>query len=146
MQSKAQEILRKISYIEAELEVQKQILVSIPSDKKADIEEVIRKIAKFKEEIETLRRKLQQESPREYDTILALEKSIADFQRIIAEKKLCSIESLSTNPDCSIHLQSGNTIACFVKACDEQGNWTIITTAGEIRNISHGEVACQDEQ
>lgn len=146
MQSKAQDILKKISYIEAEVEIQKQILVSIPSDQKADIEEVIRKIAKFKDEIETLRQAMQKESPEEYDTILAIEKSIEDFKKITAEKNLSSIESLTTNPNCSIHLKNGNTIACLVKACDEQGNWTIITTTGEIRTISHRDVASQDEQ
>ncbi|MFN2355090.1 MAG: hypothetical protein ABR512_11270 [Desulfopila sp.] len=146
MHSKAQDILRKISYIEADLEIQKQILVSIPSDKKTEIEEVIGKIAKFKKEIETLRQTLQQESPQHYDTVRAIEQSIADFQKIIAKKKISSIESLSTNPNCSIHLQGGDTIACLVKACDEQGNWTIVTSTGEIRTISHREVTCQDEQ
>ncbi len=54
-----QDLLKKINYIEADIEIQKQILFSIPSDQEPEMEKTITGIAAKKEEIEILRQQIK---------------------------------------------------------------------------------------
>lgn len=140
MKHSVQNLLKKINYIEAEVEIQKQILFSIPSDNKEDIEEVIQKIADAKDEIAKLREEIAAISPEEYEKMLKIEQASLAFQKIAADKKFTSIESMSTEEQCSILLKDGKELPCLIKATDAAGNWTVITLDGEICHFSHEEI------
>ena len=73
MSSRTKEILQKINFIEADMELHKQILVSIPSDNKAQMEEIIEKISDLKKQINDLRQEIKKTDKDEYDKIIAIE-------------------------------------------------------------------------
>lgn len=141
MNNAVQNILRKIQYIEAEIEIQKQILHTTLGQEEAEIREVIQKIADSKEEINRLRLEIEEISPQEHHRIQALEKAVATFTTITSENSFTIVENMATNPNCSITYQTGETCPCLVKASDKSGNWVIITPEGEIRRINNRELA-----
>ena len=141
MKNSVQHLLKKINYIEAEVEIQKQILFSIPSDNKKDIEEVIQKIAYAKDEIVKLRREIEAISPDEFQKILKIEEAAAAFKKLVAEKKFTSVENMSTEGQCSIQLKDGNEVPCLIKASDETGNLTVITLDGDVCHFTSEEIA-----
>jgi len=134
-------LLKKINYIEADVEIHKQILFSIPSAQKAEIERTITLIAAKKKEIEALRQELQKQDPAEHDRILLLEKAIADFKRIGRDRPFQVIIDRKAGEECSLAVQGGDRIECLIKACDKDGNWTIITINGEIVQFQAADVA-----
>lgn len=135
-----QHLLKKINYIEAEVEIQKQILFSIPSDNAKEMERIVTKISEAKEEIDGLRAQIKASSPKEYQRILKIEQAVTKFKELATDKKFEAVENMTTDQSCSIKLVGGREIPCLVKACDEEGNWTIITTEGDIRMITSEEV------
>ncbi len=74
MHPQAENLLKKISYIETDMELHKQILVTIPSDRKDDMEQVMHTIASRKQEIRDLRREIKRLDPIAYDRIIAIER------------------------------------------------------------------------
>ena len=141
MKNAVQRILRKIQYIEVDIEIQKQILHTTPGQEEGEIRDVIQKIADSKEEINRLRFQIEEISPQEYQQIQALEKAAATFNSITSQDSFTIVESMSTNPNCSITYRTGNTCPCLVKASDKSGNWVIITPEGEIRHLKSQELA-----
>ena len=141
MNNSVQNLLRKINFIEAEVEIQKQILFSIPTDQKQEMERTIKKIAEAKSEIEQLRAQIARTSPSEYAQILKFEEATVKFKAISAEKKFQKIENMTTEEKCTLHLINGTELPCLIKAIDEDGNWTVITMEGEIRHFDKKEVA-----
>jgi MoaA/NifB/PqqE/SkfB family radical SAM enzyme len=140
MKSSVQNLLKKINYIEAEVEIQKQILFSIPSGNEKDIEEVIEKIAHAKDEIVKLRKEIEAISPEEYQRIVKIEEASETFKKIAAEEKFTTVASMSTEEACSILLNNGKELPCLIKAKDEGGNWTVITLDGDIRQFGCDQV------
>jgi hypothetical protein len=140
MQNTIQKILRKIQYIEADIEIQKQILHSTPGQDETEIRNVIQKIADSKEEIKRLRLDIEQLSPQEHQRIQALENAVATFSTFIAENSFTIVDSMSTNPNCNLTCQTGEICPCLVKASDKSGNWVIITPEGEIRRFTNQEL------
>jgi hypothetical protein len=138
---KTEALLKKINYIEADVEIQKQILFSIPSAQKADMEKTISLIAARKKEIELLRQELREHDPTEYDQILIFENAVTEFKKIAAEIPFRSIVNRNVHEECALALQSGDQVECLIKACDNKGNWTIITLNGEIRQFTAADVA-----
>jgi hypothetical protein len=136
MNQRVQDLLKKITYIEADIEIQKQILFSIPSDKQQEMEHVIKVIAAKKNEISTLRSELQSVSPEEHQNIVTLENAVTAFKKIASEKKFKSITIMNLNEECCLHLRNQPKIHCLVKACDENGGWTIISIDGMIQHFS----------
>ena len=139
--TKIQDLLRKINFIEADIEIQKQILFSIPSEQQEDMEKTIGIIAAKKNEITVLRQQIQQIDPEEHQRIVVFENAIADFKKLAGEKSFQHIASSNINEECVLLLHDDNTIECLVKACDEEGNWTVITPEGKVRHFSKTEVA-----
>jgi hypothetical protein len=74
--SKTEALLKKINYIEADVEIQKQILFSIPSNQKTEMEKTITLIAARKEEIEVLRQELKELYQYEFYRIVVFEKAV----------------------------------------------------------------------
>jgi hypothetical protein len=140
MNQRVQDLLKKITYIEADIEIQKQILFSIPLDKQKEMEQVITVIATKKNEIKALRLELQSISPEEHQNIMTLENAVAAFKKIASEKKFTSIDIMKINEEFCLHLKNQPKIHCLVKACDEEGGWTIISIDGVIQHFSKVDV------
>jgi len=136
-----QDLLKRINYLEAEIELQKQILFSRPSQKKDEIEEALQTIADKKNEIIKLRDQIKEIDPQEYDQILLFEKAVEDFRELAAKRNYQSIVGRNVGEGCSLELTNGTTIECLIKACDQDSNWTIITMQGKIHNYPAADVA-----
>ncbi|TKB23129.1 hypothetical protein FCL47_23795 [Desulfopila sp. IMCC35006] len=132
---KTEALLKKINYIEADVEIQKQILFSIPSDRQAEIEATITLIAARKKEIEVLRQELKKNDPEEFARIVRFENALAEFRKIAQNTPFQSIINRNVNEDCSLALKSGVTVECLIKACDHDGTWTLITLEGDIQQF-----------
>ena len=141
MLNTAQDILKKINYIEVDMDIQKQILFSIPSADTGEIEKTMNVIAGKKEEINKLRKELQAVAPKEYERILIFEKASLEFRALAAEKKFKEITSFDGTTPCDLSLKGGEIVNCIVKAMDAAGNWTIMTLEGEIKTFAADEVA-----
>lgn len=140
-QEQVHDILRKISYIEADIEIQKQILYSIPSDQQQEMEKTIALIAKRKQEIDVLRQQIKAVDPEEYERIMVLEKAAEQFRKLAQEKTFEEVVSRQPGTDCAITLTQGEVIECIVKARENTGDWTVITLEGEVRSIPASMVA-----
>lgn len=136
-----QDLLKKINYIEVDVEIQKQILFSIPSDQTDEIEKTIKIIAEKTKEIESLREEIKAQDPEEYDRIMIFEKAINSFKELAATTQFESIVSREMGGECTLRLKDTNPIECLIKANDSEGNWTIITLEGEIKQYPKNQVS-----
>jgi len=141
MSNTAQDILRKINYIEVDMDIQKQILVSIPSTEKQEMEKVLKVIAGQKEEINALRQEIKAAAPEEYERILIFEKSAQEFKALAAEKQFKEISAFDGTTPCIISLKDGTKMDCLVKAQDDSGDWTAMTLDGSIQTFPADTVA-----
>ena len=141
MGNTAQDILRKINYIEADMNIQKQILFSIPSADKEEMEKVVKIIAGQKEEINVLRQEMRVAAPEEYERILVFEKAGQEFKSLAAEKQFKEISTFDGGKPCTISLKDGTKVDCLVKAQDDAGDWTAMTLDGTIQTFSADTVA-----
>ncbi len=146
MSTSAQDLLKKINYIEADIEIHKQILFSIPSDNRQEIDKILKVIAGKKEEINQLRQEIKKIDPEEDRRITVFETAVNDFKKIASETKFQSIVSRNVDEACSLSLTNKSELECLVKACDENGDWTIITLEGEIKYFGKDAVAEEQEQ
>jgi biotin-(acetyl-CoA carboxylase) ligase len=140
MGQKVQDILKKINYIEADMEIQKQILFSIPSADTDEMEKTLKIIADKKAMIADLREQIKAIDPEEFNRILVFEKASEQFRQLTTEKKFVEITTLNEEEQCSIQPKVGKIIDCIVKATDEAGNFTVITLDGEIVELSKEDV------
>ena len=136
-------ILKKINYLEAQLEIQKQILFSLPSASREEIENTIHTIAARKNDIENLRQQINEQSPEEFARIVAFEEASARFMSIGAEKKFTAVFHRHVGQECDLRLVDGTIIDCLVKARDEKGDWTIMTVDGEVVQFTCDQVLDQ---
>lgn len=126
-------LLQKINLIEADMELHKQILHSIPAEEKDQMEAVIRKIADQKLQIDELRLAIKREDEEEYNKILAIEAAAKAFQQIAADKKFIQVQTLNETGECYILLNDDTRIDCLVAAKEENGNWTVLTLDGQTK-------------
>jgi hypothetical protein len=140
MNQRVQDLLKKITYIEADIEIQKQILFSIPSTDRKEMEQIVAVIASHKEEIKNLRQKLKEISPEDHQHIMALEAAVAEFKKIASQKKFTRVDVMQVGEDCCLQLKNQPNIPCLVKARAENGGWTIITMDGQVRDFSPADV------
>jgi hypothetical protein len=138
MSSKVKTLLQQINFIEADMELHKQILVTIPSDNKQEIEKIINKISRQKKEINDLKLMIKKTSPDEYKKIVALEKATEAFKNLSKDKQFISVDTLNETGECFITLNNGIKIDCLVKAKENNGNWTILTIDGETKEYPGG--------
>jgi hypothetical protein len=136
-----QDILRKINFIEADIEIQKQILFSIPSDQKEEMEKTVQLIADKTTEIKKLREEIKSIDPEQYEQIMVFENAIQAFKKLASENKFQAIINRNVGEDCSLALHNGKSAECLIKACDSDENWTIITLEGQIEQFSKAEVS-----
>ncbi|SLM29044.1 conserved hypothetical protein [Desulfamplus magnetovallimortis] len=135
-----QDILKKINYIEADMEIHRQIIFSIPSDNKQEIENTLRLISQKKDQVAKLRTQIKEIDPEEFERIVRFEEASAKFKKLASEKKFKEIIALSESQECILKLKNNDSLPCLVKAKDESGEWTVLTFDGEIRTYSGDEV------
>jgi len=140
MSTTSQDLLKKINYIEADIEIHKQILFSIPSDNRQEIEKTIKTIAEKKEAIVRLRQEIKKIDPEEDKWITIFENAVNDFKKISSKKKFQFIASMNVDEKCSLLLADKSEIPCLIKACEENGDWTIITLEGKISHFKKDHV------
>ncbi len=136
--AKIKELLLKINFIETDMEMQKQILFSIPSDHKEEIETLVNKIADLKQQILDLRQAIKKIDKNEYDKIIAIENGTKKFQELSRDKNYIQVKTLNESGECSIALNDGTCIDCLVTAIEENGNWTVLTLDGKAKEYPHG--------
>ena len=141
MSNAAQDILRKINYIEADMNLHKQILFSIPTAEKQEMEKVLKIIAEKKQEIDRLREEMKTVAPEEYEKILIFEKAAQEFKALAAEKKFKEVTSFDGSTPCTISLKDGTVVECLVKAQDDAGDWTALTFEGATLTFSADTIA-----
>lgn len=137
MQPRVETLLKKISFIETDMELHKQILVTIPSDQKEDLEQVMQTIADRKQEIQDLRREIKQLDPAAYDRIIAIEKGTENFKAMAQNKQFDRVDTPDESGTCKVTLIDGTDVDCLVAARDENGDWMVLTLEGEIKQLPH---------
>jgi Na+-transporting NADH:ubiquinone oxidoreductase subunit NqrC len=139
--STVQNLLKKINYIETDLDIHRQILLAIPSANIKEMEDTIKLIAEKQAEIKRLLEQIKALDPGEYDRILAFEQATSTFRRLAQEKNFVAIGARSNDQECSLELLDGTSVDCLIKACDTNGDWTIIDPKGELRTYVKSLVA-----
>lgn len=138
MSAKIKEILQKINFIEADMELHKQILVSIPADNKTEMETIISKILDQKKQINDLRQQIKKLDEDEYNKIITIEKAAETFRQISKDKKYIEVNTLNESGVCFITFNDGTRLDCLVTAKEENGNWTVLTLEGETKEYPGG--------
>jgi PIN domain nuclease of toxin-antitoxin system len=138
MKERVRALLSKISYIETDMELQKQILSSIPSNQTEEMETMVARIAEMKQQIIDLRRQIQETDQEEFNRIVAMEQAAERFKSLAKEKKFVQIHSTDDQGLCAITLNDGSRLECLVTAQDESGNWTVLTLDGQIKEYPGG--------
>ena len=126
-------LLQKINFIETDMDLHKQILLSISPKDTDQMEAVIRKIADQKRQIEQLRDNIKMVDEQEYNKIIAIEAATKTFQQMAANKKFVLVNTLNETGECFIILNDGTCIDCLVAAKEENGSWTVLTLEGQVR-------------
>ncbi len=140
MKEKVKSILQKINFIETDMEFQKQILFTIPKENEEEMTEVVQKISELKEKIDLLKESINEIDPEEYQKIIQIEKSAADFKKATMDRKLVDVKTLNNDGECSLTLKDGKVHECLVTAKDESGDWVILTIDGKTIEIPGGDV------
>lgn len=128
-------LLQKINFVEADMELHKQILFSIPSENKAEMEKVVNTIADLKRQISDLRDQIKETDEDEYNKIIAIEQAAEKFRHISRDKKFIQVNTLNQDRQCFITFNDGTRQDCLVAAKEENGNWTVLTLEGETKEF-----------
>lgn len=138
IKDRIKELLQRINFIEADMDIQKQILAAIPLKNQKDMEAVIRKIAALKQQIHGLRLDIKNTDEAEYNRIIAIEEAAETFRRISRDKRFVFVNTLNETGACFITMIDGTRLDCLVAAKEENGNWTVLTLDGETREYPGG--------
>jgi hypothetical protein len=138
IKDKIKELLQRINFIEADMDIQKQILAAIPLQDQKDMEAVIRKIAALKQQIHGLRLDIKNTDEAEYNRIIAIEEAAETFRRISRDKQFVFVNTLNETGVCFITMIDGTRLDCLVAAKEENGNWTVLTLDGETKEYPGG--------
>lgn len=138
--SRFEQILKKINFIEADMEIQRQILASIPSDKPEDMEAVIRTLAEQKNQIQDLREQLKEADAAEYQRIIDFEAAAETFKALVEGRTVVSLSSRGETGHCCLELSDKTVLECLVKAREKNGNWIILTIHGDVKEIQAEDV------
>ena len=136
MSARVKGLLQKINFIETDMELHKQILVSVPPDNREEMKTIIQKIAGFKQQINDLRQQIKKIDENEYNRIIAIEKAADTFREMAGDKKFIEVNTLNESGTCFITLNDGTKLDCLVAAKEENGDWTVLTLEGETREYS----------
>ena len=140
MSEKVEQVLQKIHFIERDIELHKNILVTIPEDQQEEMEKVIREIVRMNERVDELKRSIAELDPAVHAHILKLEEGTRKFQELAATKNFQQVVTLDQSGECRVDLVDGTQVECLVKALDDRGGWTGLTHDGEVMEFSAAEV------
>jgi hypothetical protein len=140
MHSHVENLLKKISYIETDMELHKHILFSIPSDQKAEMEKVMQTISEQKQQIQDLRREIKRLDPDAFDRIIAIEQGTEMFKTLAQDKQFERVDTPDDSGACKITLSDGTDVDCLVAAREKNGDWMILTRDGEVKQFPKGRV------
>jgi hypothetical protein len=140
MHSHVENLLKKISFIETDMELHKHILFSIPSDQKAEMEKVMQTISEQKQQIQDLRREIKRLDPDAFDRIIAIEKGTEMFRTLAQDKQFERVDTPDDSNACKITLSDGTDVDCLVAAREKNGDWMILTRDGEVKQFPKGRV------
>jgi hypothetical protein len=138
MHAQVETILKKISCIEMDMELHKQILFSIPADQKHEMEKVIQTIAAQKQQVQDLRKEIKRLDESAYTRILAIEKGTETFRTLARDRQFVRVDTPDENGTCNIILEDDTCVDCLVAAREDNGNWMILTREGEVRQFPKG--------
>ena len=141
MDAKVEQLLQTITFVERDIELHKNILASVPASQPQELEKVIAEIARLKQRAEELKQEVAACDPQVHAQITCLQQATKAFQEIAARKNFDQVITLDHHRECYIDLADGTRVECLVKACDEAGDWTVITLEGETREYSQAVVA-----
>jgi hypothetical protein len=140
MHPHVENVLKKISLVEMDMELHKQILFSIPSDQEDQMEQVIKTIAEHKQQIQELRGEIKRLDPTAYDRIIAIEKGTETFKTMAQNRQFDRVDTPDDSGNCKITLIDGTEVDCLVAAREENGDWMILSRDGEVKQFPHGRV------
>ena len=138
MKDRVKGLLQQINFIETDVEIQKQILFSIPEGDRVEMEKVLTVIAAHKAQIKELRSRIEQVDPEEYQKIVMIEQATETFRTLSENKKWVEVNTLNETGQCVLTLNDGTCIECLVSAKDDEGNWTVLTLDGETKQYPGG--------
>lgn len=138
MSATVEDLIKKINYIEMDMDLHKQILHAIPSDETDEMEKVLGVIADQKKQIQALRDQIKATDPAAHDRIVAIENGTRDFKALAQGKKFTRVDTPDEQGTCFITLTDGTRLDCLVAAQEEGGNWTVLTLEGEIKTYPQG--------
>ena len=140
MSARLHAVYQKIHFIERDIELHKQILATIPSGNRADIEEVIGKIAAMKRQLAELKESIAVIDPEEYQRLQKLDGEAARFKELAGQTELKEIYTLDQYRVCALRLADGSEVDCLVAARRQDDGWLVLTLAGECRELAATEV------
>ncbi len=140
MNDSVEQLLQKITFVERDIELHKNILATIPATRQEDMEKVIKDIARLTHRAEELKRAVAERDPQVHAHITRLEKATEKFQELAAGKTFEQIITLDHHHECAVELVDGTRIECLIKARDAAGDWTILTLDGETREYRGADV------
>ena len=129
-------VYQKIHFIERDIELHKQILATIASGNRADMEETIGKIAAMKRQLTELKESIAAIDPEEYQKLQKLEAESARFKELAGQTPLKEIYTLDQYRVCALQLTDGSEVDCLVAALCEDNGWLVLTLAGECRELT----------
>lgn len=127
MGNQVKTFLQKINFIETDIELHRQILFFIPSDRKEEMEKTLTLIAGMKEQIQDLRQRIRSIDESEYNRIITIEQAAETFKRLAQNKRFVRVNTLNETGECFVRLNDGTRMDCLVAAQEENGNWTLLT-------------------
>jgi len=140
MNEKVEQVLQKIHFIERDIELHKNILMSVPADQKEEMERIIGEISRMKRRVDELKRSIAELDPEVHAQVLLLEEGTRKFQELAKERHFQQVFTLDQLGECVINLVDGSQVECLVKAMDDRGGWAGLTHTGEVVEYSAEEV------
>ena len=140
MSARLHAVYQKIHFVERDIELHKQILATIPSGNRAEIEETIGRIAEMKRQLTELKKSIAVIDPEEYQRLQKLEGETVRFKELAGQMGLKEIYTLDQCRVCALRLANGSEIDCLVAARRQDDGWLVLTLAGECRQLAAAEV------
>lgn len=140
MIEKVTEVMRRITFLEKDLELRKHILRATPTGDEAQSRETLAIIADIKEKIEACRQEIKALDPEEYHRMIRFEEAAVTFKEHAKGREFVTVIDLNTHHECRIETVEGKGIDCLVKAQDTGGEWLVMTVEGDVILFSPDQV------
>ncbi|MDR3090507.1 MAG: hypothetical protein LBU39_11945 [Desulfobulbaceae bacterium] len=140
MSARLHAVYQRIHFLERDLELHKQILATIPTGNRRELQDTIGKIADLKRQLAELKDSIAVIDPDEYQRLQKLEGETARFKELAGQSQLREVYTLDQRRVCALLLADGAELDCLVAAKREDGSWLVLSLAGECREFAVAEV------